>query len=155
MNTKLTILKQLDEQLLSVKQNKGYKLPRYGWVRTIRKALGMTIKQLSSRLNVDPSRVVKIEVSEIEGTVTLKTLKAVAEMLECKLVYSFVPKDSLQKTIKKRAHDIATLHIKNISHNMDMENQSVDQNWLKDQKIELEHQLLNKSWKHLWNIKDV
>ena len=155
MNTKQIILKQLDEQLMPIKQHKAFKLPRYGWVRTIRKALGMTIKQLSSRLSVDPSRVVKIETSEIDGTVTLKTLKEVAEKLECNFVYSFVPKNSLQDTIMKRANDIAIMQIKSTSRHMDLEAQSVDNSWLKDQKKKLINELLDKSWKHLWSKEDV
>jgi predicted DNA-binding mobile mystery protein A len=155
MNAKQIILKQLDEQLMSVRNLKAFQLPRYGWARTIRKSLGMTIKQLSSRLSVDPSRVVKIETSEINGTVTLKTLKEVAEKLECNFVYSFVPKNSLQETINKRADNIATMQIKSISRHMDLEAQSVDKNWLKDQKERLINELLDKSWKHLWSKEDV
>ena len=77
-------------------------IPKQGWVRLIRKAIGMTIKQLASQLQVDPSRVVKIESSEPEGAITLKTLESVAEKMNCKLVYTFLPNTSLEQMIEQK-----------------------------------------------------
>ena len=54
------ILKQLDSQLLPLREKGALVVPKQGWVRTIRKAIGMTIKQLARQWQVDPSRVVKI-----------------------------------------------------------------------------------------------
>lgn len=78
MKGKFAVLRQLDNQLLAIKEHGGGLVPKEGWVSAIRKSLGMTIKQLAARLCVDhPSRVVKIEVSEINGAVTLRTFSIV------------------------------------------------------------------------------
>ena len=137
-------------QLLSLKEQGAYLVPKQGWVRTIRKALGMTIRQLAKRLGVDPSRVVKIETSETEGAVTLRTLQSVAEAFDCTLVYSFIPKTSLEEMVKGRAKKVATDQIKKTAHTMDLEAQSVENSWLEEQKKDLTDELLRKSWKHLW-----
>lgn len=150
MENNLITLRQLDRQLLRLKEQGGYLAPKQGWVRTIRKALGMTIKQLAKRLGVDPSRVVKIETSETERAITLRTLQSVAEAFNCTLVYSFIPKTSLEEMVKERANNSAISQIKRIAHTMDLEAQSVEKNWLEEQTKDLTDELLRKSWKHLW-----
>ena len=60
MKEKKIVLRQLDAQLVPLRDTGAFNIPKQGWVRTIRKAIGMTIKQLASQLQVDPSRVVKI-----------------------------------------------------------------------------------------------
>lgn len=150
MKDKLVALKQLDHQLLTTKKHGSGLIPKEGWVRTIRKALGMTIKQLAKRLSVDPSRVVKIEMSETEGAVTLHTLRSVAKQLDCVFVYSFIPKSSLETTIKNQIKKIANEQIKRTAHTMDLEAQSVSKDWLEKQKEDLMDEYLAKNWKYLW-----
>lgn len=147
MKNQWMMLKQLDQQLSLVKATG---VPNEGWVRTIRKALGMTVKQLASRLRVNPSRVVKIETAELEGAVTMRTMQQVAEQLECHFVYQFIPKSSLEVCIKKRARELAEAAIKRTAHTMDLENQSVEKKWLEEQVVEMTQSLLQKSWRHLW-----
>ncbi len=145
-----TTLKQLDSHLLYLRDKGSYVVPQQGWVRTIRKAIGMTIKQLASRLEVDPSRVVKIETAERDGAVTLKTLESVAQQLNCKLVYAFVPEVSLEQVVESKARDKAIEQVQRTSHTMDLEDQSVDADWKKYQVEVLSRELLARSWKHLW-----
>ncbi len=144
------ILKQLDSRLMSVAGKDGLVVPQQGWVRTVRKAIGMTIKQLAKRLKVDPSRVVKIETSEPEGAITLKTLQTVAEKLDCRLVYALVPKSSFCKMVEHQALKLAAKQIKRTAHTMALEDQSVGSSWQKEQLKDLSQELLRKSWKHLW-----
>lgn len=138
---------QLDQQLSLVKATD---VPSEGWVRTIRKALGMTVKQLASRLGVNPSRVVKIETAELEGAVTLRTMQQVAEQLECHFVYQLIPKSSLEACVKSRAKALAEAAIKRTAHTMDLESQSVEKKWLEEQIVEMTQSLLQKSWRNLW-----
>lgn len=150
MRNNLITIRQLDHQLLPLKEQVAHLLLKQGWVRTIRKALGMTIKQLAKRLGVDSSRVVKIETSEIEGRITVRTLKTVAETLDCTFFYGFIPKASFEESIKKRAKKIAKKQVQRSSHTMELEAQSVNEKWLEEQIKELTDELLRKSWKHLW-----
>ena len=57
--------------------------PKGGWIRAIRDALGMSSRQLASRLGVSQSRVTPLERAEAHGGATLKTLKEAAEALDC------------------------------------------------------------------------
>tara|TARA_R110000868_G_scaffold158036_4_gene385885 strand:+ start:51368 stop:51811 length:444 start_codon:yes stop_codon:yes gene_type:complete len=140
-------LKQLDQQLGDLQ---GFSMPKQGWIRTLRKALGMTIKQLAKHLAVDPSRVVKLETSEMDGGVTLKSLRKVADALDCHVVYAFVPRQSLQTTITQRAQQLAKQQVTTVSHSMTLEQQGVSTHWQHEQIETLQHELLNKPWKHLW-----
>lgn len=149
MEKQLLILRQLDRQLLPIREV-GPILPKQGWVRTIRKALGITIKQLGIRLQVDPSRVVKIETSEPNGAVTINTMKAVAEALGCHFVYSFVPKDKLETIVRKQAKSKAIELVNRTAHSMALEDQRVANAQIEEQINELAEVLLQKSWKHLW-----
>jgi len=150
MKNKFLSIKQLDQQLLSLKNNGAVNIPLEGWARSVRKALGMTIKQLAKRLGVNASRVVKIEMSEPEGAVTLRTMQQVAEQMDCHLAYQFIPKVSLEDKVKKRARTLAETAVKRTAHTMDLESQSVEKKWLEEQIVELTQSLLQKSWRHLW-----
>ena len=150
MKNQWVTLKQLDRQLLTLKANHAEGVPSEGWVRSIRKALGMTVKQLARRLQVDPSRVVKIETSELEGAVTLRTMQQTAEQLHCHFAYQFIPQTSLNEYVRNRAKELATAAIKRTAHTMDLESQSVEKKWLEEQIVEMTQSLLQKSWRHLW-----
>ncbi|ATN86899.1 mobile mystery protein A [Coxiella burnetii] len=150
MKDSLITLKQLDQRLLALKEQGIHLTPKQGWVRTLRKALGLTIKQLAKRLSVDPSRVVKIETSEVKGAVTLRTLQSVAEALNCTFVYSFVPKTSLEDTVRNQARKVAKAQMERTAHTMELENQAIEKKWFEEQVEDLTDELLRKSWKHLW-----
>jgi predicted DNA-binding mobile mystery protein A len=65
--------------------------PRGGWLRTVRKALGLMATDMAKDLRVTPSMVFQLERSEWENTITLRRLKEVARAMECELVYAIVP----------------------------------------------------------------
>ena len=150
MRDRLLKLKQLDHLLTPLHQIELKSPPKTGWTRTIRKALGVTIKQLAKRLNVSPTRVVKIEMEEPNGSTTLQTLKKVANALDCDLIYAFVPKKSFTSIVRDRAGAIATEQIRRTVHTMNLEAQPINQDWLKDQTDEQIDILLTQSWKNLW-----
>ncbi|MHC4952000.1 MAG: mobile mystery protein A, partial [Planctomycetota bacterium] len=99
---KLT-LRQLDAVLKAFKPLKTQTIPQKGWVRAIRDALGMSARQLASRMDVKQQRIVRIEQDEKQGRVTVNTLRKVAEAMECEFVYGFVPKESLEQTVRDQA----------------------------------------------------
>jgi predicted DNA-binding mobile mystery protein A len=149
MSGKLLALEQLDEQLLPLKQAMPV-VPRTGWVRTLRKALGLTVAQLAKKLGVVSSRVVKIESAELDGAVTLHTLYTVAEAMNCRMVYAFVPNDSLTHEITTKANKLAFEQLKRVEHTMQLEEQSVQKKQLTKHHEQLKNTILSKDWKHLW-----
>ena len=79
-----------------------------GMIWNIRRALGMSARQLGQRLGVSQSAVSQYERGEVSGSITLSTLKQVAEALECDLVYSLVPRQDLNAMRKRQARELAS-----------------------------------------------
>ena len=70
--------------------------PPAGWVRPIREALGMSAAVLAKRLEITSSGVRKLEQAEAAETITLATLRRMAEALDCELQYTLVPRRPLR-----------------------------------------------------------
>lgn len=151
MKNQALALKQLDKQFSEVQKLKNVKRPLTGWIRTIRKALGMTTQQLATRAGVHRMRVVQLEKAELEDAVTLRSLRAIAKEMECELVYAFVPHTSLQTILEEQAKKTARAHLQHVTHSMVLENQAVYEVQTKEQENELTKKLLEGNLKHIWN----
>ena len=116
---------QLDETLKKLLPLKTVVPPRKGWIRAIRDALSMTGDQLAKRLRSNKQRVSRIEQDEKLGKVTLKTLRNVAEALDCEFVYGFVPKESLEQTVRNQAKVIAKKRMSRSNQMMRLEKQEL------------------------------
>jgi len=114
---------RLDERLKPLKPISRFDPPTRRWVRAIRDALGMSGVQLARRLNIRPQSVEALEKSEADGTIQLKTLRRVAEALDCTLVYALVPKETLEESVHRRAKRIALRALGRASHTMKLEAQ--------------------------------
>jgi predicted DNA-binding mobile mystery protein A len=116
---------RLDERFKAMGQSTAYAQPVRGWVKAIREALGMSTAQLAKRLGVRQPSIVEMEQSEAKGTITLATLKRVAEALDCRLVYALVPNKPLEQTVRERARLFARRRLEPIEHSMALEDQKV------------------------------
>jgi len=81
--------------------------PAEGWIREIRDALGMTTRELASRMSLSQSAVTQLERSEVTGRAQLDSLRKAADALDCNLVYALVPRTSLEDTVLTRARSLA------------------------------------------------
>lgn len=117
---------RLDERLSPLKPVDHLAPPPRGWIRAIREALGMSGTQFANRLRIRPPSVIGLEKSEANGSIQLKTLSRIAEVLDCTLVYALVPKTTLEGTIRLRARKIAGRDIQRVAHTMKLEDQAVD-----------------------------
>ncbi len=122
---KKLVREQLDETLKQLRPVKTLTIPGKGWVRAIRDALGMTGRQLATRLGVNKQRVARIEQDEKLGRVKLNTLRNVAEAMNCTFVYGFVPKISLEQTIRNRAGIVAKKRMARSDQTMRLEKQEL------------------------------
>ena len=122
--TKL-VRKQLDKamQPFSVLGETG--VPRRGWISAIRKALGMSARQLGARLGVTQQRVAQIEKQEMTGGLTIKAMRRVAEGLDCRFVYGFIPNGSLEEIVARQARRVAERRLTQASHTMNLEAQGL------------------------------
>ena len=74
--------RQLDRVLADNAALRQVERPRRGWLHEIRNALGMSGAQLASRLAVRQSTVAKLERTEQEETISLKSLRRIADAME-------------------------------------------------------------------------
>src|SRR5580658_1628911 len=100
--------------------------PAAGWIRAIRKSLGMTEAQLATRLGVRRATAQKIEASEARGSISIDTLRRAAEALDCTLVYALVPRQSLEQMVMTRAREVAGKEMASLDQTMALEKQSVE-----------------------------
>jgi predicted DNA-binding mobile mystery protein A len=98
--------------------------PRGGWIRAIREALGMTRAQLARRLGVTPQSLLGFEDREGKETITIAKLRQAAEAMECELRIAFVPRSSLEGTVRRQAAVKARLERRRFLHTMRLEDQS-------------------------------
>lgn len=122
-NKKL-IIEQLDSKLIPLSGLADFSYSEKGWIYTIRKALNISLKQLSKKLGVTLQNIKQLEEREIAGTISLNKLNETANALDMKFVYAFIPRDeSLEKMIEKRASQKAKEIVERTSYTMMLEEQ--------------------------------
>lgn len=130
---------------------RGFCSPSVGWIKTIRKVLGMSARQLGQKINVTPERIFKIESDELKSKLTMATLEKIAVALNCKFVYGFVPNSSLTQIIEKAAEEKAKSQLEIVSHTMSLEDQKVNNEVSQEQAQLLKGDLLQGNIKRIWD----
>jgi predicted DNA-binding mobile mystery protein A len=108
----------------------AFTVPRRGWLRAIREALGMSARDLAGRMGVTESTVVRLEVSEHAETAQLRSLSRAADALGCDLVYALVPRRPLEDTVQAQARAQAAKSLAPVQHTMLLEDQTPQQSAL-------------------------
>jgi predicted DNA-binding mobile mystery protein A len=116
---------QLDATLSRFSEMKSSQPPAKGWIRAVRSALGMSGTQLARRLQVSQPRVFKLEQDEASGALTMKTMRQVAEALDCVFVYALVPRSTLEDSVRRQARAVAAERMQHVSHTMLLEAQGL------------------------------
>ena len=142
--------KHLDNKLNSIRHSCNVQRPPKGWIKAIREALGMPAEQLANRIGVTKPRVYEIEKAEVSGSITLNSLERAARALDCKLVYTLVPRLSLQDTVETRALEIAKKRIDSASHTMALEDQALNEKELHEQIGTLARELSDQGGSGFW-----
>lgn len=108
MNITTEILHQTDHEIEKLKCIGDLTLPQEGWVRSIRRSLGMSMRQLGRRMGITPQSVKEIEDREQSGSVSIRVLQQFGDALGMKFVYGFIPREkSLEAMIDKRVKEVA------------------------------------------------
>ena len=145
------IREQLDQTLKRFKVLQAINMPPKGWLRAIRYALGINGRQFAQKMGVSPARISKLESDELSGAVTLKTMRKAAEALNCTLVYTLVPRTSLENTVKKQIAIYAQQRLNRISHTMALEDQELSKPGKKKVRKAMEEELLLNIPRSLWD----
>ena len=117
-------LHQMDALLETWSAAKLSARPRAGWVRAIRESLGMSAAAFARRLGMTPAGVRKLESAEASDSITLASLRKLAQTLDCELQYALVPRTSLVQQVKDRAETVARERLRPIAHSMALEDQA-------------------------------
>jgi predicted DNA-binding mobile mystery protein A len=145
---------QAQEMLDRFSGLKDETVPGGGWLRLMRTALGLTSAQLAHKLGMSQANIMRIEKSEADGTITLKTLSRVAEAMNCKVVYGLIPEKSIDDLLKEKALGIAKKRVERINHTMRLEGQGLSEQELKREEDALVQELLEGNLKELWRDDD-
>lgn len=122
---KKVVREQLDKRLTFLRDFALYGIPQQGWIKTIREALGLSTKQLGKKTGLDQSRISRLENAEKDGNLKLSSLRKIAEGLNMKFIYGFVPEATLQQTVRVQAKKIALKRLAQLSDTMRLEKQGL------------------------------
>lgn len=124
MDKKKLQIAQLEQKVAALKGAEKALPPSAGWINTVRVSLGMTLQQLANRLSVTKQNISVLESREVEGSITLKRLQEVADALDMRFVYGFVPKDgSVDQLIDRKAKELAIQIVARTTATMRLEDQ--------------------------------
>lgn len=152
MNKRTIIRNQLDDKMLLLQNAAELIPPGSGWIHAIRYGINMSLRQLAQRLSITPQSVKEIEEREKQGTVSLMVLKRVAEALDMKFVYGFIPKEqSLERMIEKKAAEMAEKLVSKASIHMGLEDQGLSEDRLKRAVDQKAREFKEKVPKMLWD----
>jgi predicted DNA-binding mobile mystery protein A len=134
-------------------QTASLQTPPEGWIRTMRKALGMSGAQLARRMGVTRARISNAEQAEMSGGATLKSMKATAQAMDCRFVYAIVPNESIEAMIAARAHRKAEAIVGIASGHMALESQTLPEEKNLSEKERLAAELAREMPSGFWDDK--
>lgn len=146
------VLDQTDKKLVLFQPLKTVVIPNKGWVNTVRTALKMSLRQLGNRMNFSAQNIKQIEEREVNGTISINSLKEVANAMDMQLVYGFVSKhESLEQMIEKRAKELATEIVMRTNNTMTLEDQQNSTERIEKAIAQKTNEIKSEMPKYLWD----
>ena len=143
---------QLDDQIRQYVNGQRFDRIPQGWIRSSRTAIGMTLKQLASRLGFSVPAAKNFEMREVDEAITLASLRKIANAMEMDLVYYFKPKqDSLDDLLQIRAELKAKELMERSNQAMILENQEADNKNKSREYDRLITEIRNQKLSSLWD----
>jgi predicted DNA-binding mobile mystery protein A len=81
---------------------KDESVPRNGWVREIRTALGLSQSQLAARAGVSRATVQQMEQAEAQRRITLASLDKLAGAMGCRVALAIIPKSGTLDDVRRQ-----------------------------------------------------
>jgi predicted DNA-binding mobile mystery protein A len=81
---------------------KAESVPRNGWVREIRTALGLSQSQLAARAGVSRATVQQMEQAEAQRRITLASLDKLANAMGCRVALAILPKSGTLDDVRRQ-----------------------------------------------------
>lgn len=128
------------------------RVPPEGWLRTVRKALGMSGVQLARRLGQTRGAITKAENQELTGAITINTMRAAAAAMGCRFVYAIVPEEgSVIDLVYAQARKKARGTVSRASGHMGLESQSLTKKEIEQEVERLARSMAARMTPDLWN----
>ena len=127
--------------------------PRGGWIRAVRKALGMSGAALSRRLGGTRSMAANLERYERDSAISLNRLQKIAEAMGCRLVYAIVPPkgQTIEALVQAQADKWAKALLASAEGHMALEAQSLTAADAQAERERLAKELLQKRPPDFWD----
>jgi len=125
--------------------------PRIGWIAGIRQALGMSKTQLAKRVNIARQSLDELESNELKETITLASMRNVANALGCELQYVLVPRKPLEKMIAEQALQKASKKLSRVNQSQALEASAIEKEALSRAIIDLAKEIEINRPADLWN----
>jgi predicted DNA-binding mobile mystery protein A len=135
----------------AVRQTAGLDVPPEGWLKTLRKALGMSGAQLGRLMGVSRAQIAQSERNELSGAVTLRTLQSMAEAMGCRVVYAIGPVANVEDLVARRAREKAKQIVERINTHMALEKQTLNEERREYELNRVEQDLLKNLPLDLWD----
>ena len=142
---------QLSRRLTGLSRAELREPPGKGWICSIRKALGMSSTQLAKLIGVSQPMIMSWQQREAKGTISLQSLRKVADAMQCDLVYALVPRKPFKKILEERALRQSQSSTEQIGHSMSLEDQQTSSAYRKESVKETARRLLEEKPKRLWD----
>ncbi|CDN50964.1 mobile mystery protein A [Neorhizobium galegae] len=152
MGVKQTVRRQY-QAIVDTAHGNDIEIPAEGWIRTVRRALGMSGAQLARKMGVTRSRIAQAEKAELDGGVTLKSMEAIAEAMGCRFVYAFVPPQTIENVIIAQARKKAQAIVGRAAKHMALEDQTVSHSLTQQEVARLMNELMYQMPSDLWEDK--
>ncbi|MBI2993627.1 MAG: mobile mystery protein A [Gammaproteobacteria bacterium] len=150
-DTRWLLIRQLDQRFEELRAHRNsLQAPPGGWIRAIRRALGMTASQLAERMRLTPGRITQLEQQEAAGKATLSSLKKAADALDCDLIVTLIPRQSLDNRLRTKADERSADAVLEIAHSMSLEKQRPSDKALEEQRKALADEFLRGPLSRLW-----
>ncbi|MFW9612691.1 MULTISPECIES: mobile mystery protein A [Macellibacteroides] len=144
-------LEQIDRKIKAFSGVLPDSKPMGGWIEAVRKAIGMNMRQLATKMNKTPQAIKQIQEREKAGTITLNSLEETAAAMNMRLVYAIVPMEtsSLSELIQQQAEKMAKEIVIRANKTMSLEDQKISEKRIKNSIKEISAELAENPEK-LW-----
>lgn len=144
-------LEQIDRKIKAFSGVLPNSKPMGGWIEAVRKAIGMNMRQLATKMNKTPQAIKQIQEREKAGTITLNSLEETAAAMNMRLVYAIVPMEtsSLSELIQQQAEKMAKEIVIRANITMSLEDQKISEKRIKNSIKEISAELAENPEK-LW-----
>jgi len=110
----------------------------------------MSSTQLAKKLGITKQGLQNIEASERKGTISVSTLRRVAQVLGCEVKLTLLPQQSLEAMIRQRAYEKARKILERTALHMNLEDQGTSSAFQEDQLRETAEELIRNRDRSLW-----